>query len=146
VDTASPEPAGREARFGCAVCGEVSGRVRFVTPADAVSDTSGPALQALAELDVLERPEHQAAVVVETFYGVSCRPVSIERIQSVSQAITDADAAALYRIGYGYAPFHCPDCAASYCGAHWNWRSFEDDPYSGIEGDCPHGHFHVLAY
>jgi len=65
----------------------------------------------LAELDLLERPDHQAAVVVETFFGVTSLPVSIERVESVSEAITDADAAALYRIGYGYAPFHCPDCA-----------------------------------
>ncbi len=119
--------------------------MRFVTPADAVAEAS-PALQALTELDVLERPDDQAALVVHTFFGVASQAVSAERIGPVSHAIAEADAAALYRIAYSYAPFHCPDCAASYCGAHWNWRRFEDDPYSGVEGDCPSGHFHVLAY
>ncbi|WP_310766795.1 hypothetical protein [Mycobacterium sp. Z3061] len=137
--TASPE-------FRCAICGEVAGHVRWVTPADAVAETSDPALQALAELDVLERPADQAAVAVQTFFGTASVPVWPEWIEPVSRAIADADASALYRLGYSYAPFHCPDCALTYCGAHWNWRTFEDDPYTGIEGDCPRGHFHVLAY
>ncbi|OBJ87953.1 hypothetical protein A9W97_16330 [Mycobacterium gordonae] len=124
----------------------MAGRVRWVTPADAVAETSGAALQALAELDVLQRPADQAAVAVQTFFGTASVPVRAERIGPVSRAIADADASALYRLGYSYAPFHCPDCAASYCGAHWNWRTFEDDPYSGVEGDCPGGHFHLLAY
>ncbi|MDP7728030.1 MULTISPECIES: hypothetical protein [Mycobacterium] len=117
-----------------------------MTPADAVAETSDPALQALAELDVLERPADQAAVAVQTFFGTASVPVWPEWIEPVSRAIADADASALYRLGYSYAPFHCPDCTLTYCGAHWNWRTFEDDPYTGIEGDCPRGHFHVLAY
>ncbi len=139
MDTASPE-------FCCAICGEVAGRVGWVTPADAVDRTSSPGVQALAELDVLQRPDDQVAVIVQTFFGVTSSPVSTERMESVSRAIAARDASALYRIGYAYAPFHCPDCAASYCGVHWNWRAFDDDPYNGIEGDCPRGHFHVLAY
>lgn len=139
MDTASPE-------FRCAICGEVAGRVGFVTPADAVAGEAPSALQALTELDVLERPQGQAALVVQTFFGVTSLAVSAEQIEPVSRAIAEADASALYRAGYCYAPFHCPDCAASYCGAHWNWRNFDDDPYSGVEGDCPHGHFHVLVY
>lgn len=118
--------------------------MRFVTPADAVCGE--PGLQALTELDVWERPDDQAALVVQTFFGITSVAVSAERIGPVSQAIGEADAAALYRIAYSYAPFHCPDCGATYCGAHWNWRRFEDDPYCGVEGHCPGGHFHVLAY
>lgn len=137
--TASPE-------FRCAICGAVAGRVQFVTPADAVGESCGPALQAVAELDVLQRPDEQAAVLVQSFFGVTSSPVSAERIEAVSEAIAARDAGALYRIGYSYAPFHCPDCAASYCGEHWNWRTFDDEPYSGVEGDCPRRHFHVLAY
>ena len=124
----------------------MAGRVRFVTAADAVAETSASAERALAELDVLVRPGDQTAVLVETFFGVASRAVSKERIGPVSRAMADTDASALYRIGYSYAPFHCPDCAASYCGVHWNWRGFDDEPFSGVEGDCPRGHFHVLAY
>ncbi|SON63131.1 hypothetical protein MSIMFI_04661 [Mycobacterium simulans] len=111
-----------------------------------VPDPSSPALTALAELDAAVRPAGQAALVVETFFGVTSRPVSVERVDPVAEAIAGADASALYRIGYSYAPFCCPDCAASYCGDHWNWRTFEDDPHSGVEGDCLQGHFHVLGY
>lgn len=139
MDTASRE-------FSCAICGEVAGQVRWVTPADAVDESAPAALRALAELDVLERPDQQAALAVETFFGVASLAVPAERIGPVSRALAGTDASALYRIGYSYAPFYCPDCAASYCGAHWNWRQFDDDPYSGIEGDCPRGHFHILAY
>ncbi|WP_155769693.1 hypothetical protein [Mycobacterium asiaticum] len=117
-----------------------------MTPANAVDDTHGPAAQAVVELDVLHRPDDQAALLVQTFFGVSSHSVPPERLQWVSQALADTDAAALHAMTYSYAPFFCPECAASYCGAQWNWREFDDDPFSGIEGDCPHGHFHILSY
>ncbi|OBJ55397.1 hypothetical protein [Mycobacterium asiaticum] len=139
-------PAPEFAEFPCAVCGEPAGSVRFVTPADAVADDTRPALQALVELDVLERPGRQAALLVDTFFGATTHPVSGERVEWMGYAIADADAAALYRMGYAYAPFHCPDCPACYCGEHWDWREFDDDPFSGIEGNCPRGHFRVLSY
>ncbi|VAZ84081.1 hypothetical protein [Mycobacterium persicum] len=135
-----------EASFGCAVCGNVAGRVRLAGPAEPLGDKSRPALEALAGLDALVRPHGQARVVVQTFFGVATQPLSADRADAVAEAIAGANASALYRVGYAYAPFHCPDCAASYCGEHWNWREFDDDPFSGIEGDCPRGHFHVLAY
>ncbi|WP_136625853.1 hypothetical protein [Mycobacterium attenuatum] len=135
-----------EACFGCAICGNMAGRVRLGGPAEALGDHSRPALAALDQLDALVRPQGQARIVVESFFGVASQPVSADRVDAVAEAISGSDASALYRIGYAYAPFHCPDCAASYCGDHWNWREFDDDPYSGIEGDCPRGHFHVLAY
>ncbi|KZS76133.1 hypothetical protein A4G26_22120 [Mycobacterium kansasii] len=120
--------------------------MRLAGPAEPLGDNSRPALEALAELDALVRPQGQARVVVETFFGVASQPLSADRADAVAEAIAGADASALYRVGYAYAPFHCPDCAASYCGEHWNWREFDDDPFSGIEGDCPRGRFHVLPY
>jgi hypothetical protein len=128
------------------VCGAIAGRVQVATSGEPFTDGSRPALRALAELDAVARPERQAALVVDTFFGVAGQPVPSDRIGSVAEAIADNYASALYRISYSYAPFHCPDCAASYCGDHWNWRTFEDDPFSGVEGECPRGHFHVLAY
>jgi hypothetical protein len=71
----------------------------------------GRPLTALAELDAVARPQGQATLVVETFYGVSSQPVSPNRVGSVAEAIADNDASALYRLGYSYAPFHCPECA-----------------------------------
>ncbi|MCV7195204.1 hypothetical protein [Mycobacterium angelicum] len=110
------------------------------------TDSWSPGLAAVAELDGAIRPDGQAALVVQTFFGVTSRPVPADRVDGVAKALEGVDACALYQIGYSCAPFHCPDCAASYCGEHWSWRTFEDDPYSGVEGDCPLGHFHVLAY
>lgn len=144
MGTPSPEPG--EARFNCAACGGLAGRAKFLTPADAVAQDSAPILRALAELDVMERPEKQASLLVETFFGVGTHPVSNERTEWIAYAIADGDAAALYRMSYSYAPFHCPECAACYCGDHWDWREFEDDPFSGVEGRCLDGHFHVLSY
>lgn len=139
-------PNQAEARFGCAACGEIAGCVRLVSSVAPVGDRSPPALAALAELDAVARPQDQAALVVETFFGVAKQPVSPDRLNSVAAAIADDDASALYRIGYSYAPFYCPEREASCCGNHWRWRTFDDDPFSGIEGDCAQGHFHVLGY
>jgi hypothetical protein len=135
-----------EARFSCAVCGEAAGSVRLVKGTEPLGDSATAAGTALAELDALVRPVGRAALRVETFFGIGSWPVSADRIDVVAGAVAGADAAALYRIAYSYAPFHCPQCAVSYCGAHWNWRAFDDNAISGIEGDCPRGHFHVLAY
>ncbi|OBJ56186.1 hypothetical protein [Mycobacterium sp. 1423905.2] len=144
--TSVPEAVGHHARFQCASCGEAAGWIWLASPADAVSATGRPALQALAELDILERPEGQAALVVDTFFVLTSHPLSGDRIELAAQAISDADASALYRLSHSYAPFHCSECVASYCGSHWVWREFDDDPFKGIEGHCPRGHFHVLAY
>ncbi|MGB8502466.1 hypothetical protein [Mycobacterium sp.] len=85
------------------------------------------------------------ALVVDTFYRVESQPVPAQRVHQVTGAVAAADASALYAVAYSYAPFHCPDCPASYCGEHWAWRRFDGD-FSGIEGRCPDGHFHVLCY
>lgn len=135
-----------EARFVCAVCGEAAGLVRLLAGGELWTDRSKPAGEALAEIDRVVRPKDQAALVVETFYGVASQPVLAERLEPVARAIADADATALYAIAYSYAPFHCPECGGSYCGGHWNWHSFDDGDFSGIEGTCPQGHFHVLSY
>ncbi|MFZ0831670.1 MAG: hypothetical protein WAM92_01035 [Mycobacterium sp.] len=134
-----------EARFLCAVCGAVAGQVRLLRAGEPWTDCSRASLDALADADALIRPSDQAALV-DTFYGVAGQPVSDERLDRVADAVAAADVAALYGLGYTYAPFYCPDCAASYCGEHWRWRQFDDGDLSGIEGRCPSGHFHVLCY
>jgi hypothetical protein len=135
-----------EAEFACAVCREPAGRVRLLPTGEPLADRSSDALEALSELDQTMRPAETAAIVVEWFCGVDHLPISADLIDSVTAAVAAADATALYALAYSYAPFHCPDCAASYCGRHWSWRDFDDGTFSGVEGNCPRGHFHVLRY
>lgn len=120
--------------------------MRLLTSGERWTDRTTPARDALAEIDAVVRPADQAALVVDTFYGVGSRPVSAERFMAVATAVAAPDASALDALGYSYAPFHCPDCAASYCGRHWAPRRFDDGEFHGIEGHCPQGHFHVLQY
>jgi len=140
---------GLEASFRCSLCGEEAGRVRLYAPGEAIAAGDRPGSKAVAELDRVVRrirPAGQVSIVVETFYGVESHSVFPDRIESLSKAIRAADAAALYGITYAYAPFHCPDCGADYCGSHWSWERFEDEFHSGVSGQCPRGHFHVLMY
>jgi hypothetical protein len=135
-----------EASFHCAICGEVAGRVQMLAARESWSDRSRPNSDALAEIDRLLRPDDQAALVVDTFLDLESRPVLADRVDAVVSAISAADASALYALSYSFAPFSCPQCAASYCGRHWTWRRFDDGDFSGVEGTCPHGHFHVLQH
>ena len=136
----------REASFFCVVCDEPAGRVRLLAGSEPWTDRSRTSLDALSDIDAALRPADQAALVVDTFYGVDSQPVPAQRVHQVTGAVAAADASALYAVAYSYAPFHCPDCPASYCGEHWAWRRFDDCDFSGIEGRCPDGHFHVLCY
>jgi hypothetical protein len=62
---------------------------------------------------------------------------------AVREAI--ADAAALHALDPELAPFYCPECARSYCGAHWRREDvFEDGLHDAIRGRCPEGHERML--
>jgi hypothetical protein len=135
-----------EARFACAACGELAGRVRLLAGGEQWTDRSQRSLDALADIDAVLRPTDQAALVVDTFDGVESRPVPPDQLDAVASAIAAHDAPALYQLAYSYAPFCCPECASSYCGEHWTWRRFDDGEFRGIEGNCQRGHFHVLCY
>jgi hypothetical protein len=135
-----------EARFACAVCREPAGRIRLLPAGESLADRSTADLDALSDLDQTMRPADWAAIVVESFCGADHLPVAPERVIAVSDAVGRSDASALQAIAFSYAPFHCPDCAASYCSDHWSARRFDDGDITGIEGNCPQGHFHVLRY
>ena len=105
-----------EARFLCAVCGAIAGQVRLLRGGEPRPDRSRARADALADADALIRPADQAALVVDTFYGVASQPVSGERFGCVADAVAAADTAGLYALGYSYAPFHCPDCGRHRCG------------------------------
>jgi hypothetical protein len=56
-----------------------------------------------------------------------------------------ADAAALHALDPELAPFYCPECERSYCGAHWRREDvFEDGLHDSIRGTCPEGHERML--
>jgi hypothetical protein len=56
-----------------------------------------------------------------------------------------ADAAALYALDPELAPFYCPECERSYCGAHWLREDiFDGDFHDSIRGTCPEGHERML--
>jgi hypothetical protein len=56
-----------------------------------------------------------------------------------------ADAAALHALDPELAPFYCPECERSYCGAHWRREDvFEDGFHDSIRGACPSGHERML--
>jgi hypothetical protein len=56
-----------------------------------------------------------------------------------------ADAAALHALDPELAPFYCPACERSYCGAHWRREDvFEGDFHDSIRGTCPDGHERML--
>jgi hypothetical protein len=55
------------------------------------------------------------------------------------------NAAALFALDFELAPFYCPQCDRSYCGAHWNTTDvFEGDVHNSIRGTCPNGHERLL--
>jgi hypothetical protein len=70
---------------------------------------------------------------------------------TLTQAVTAdvraaiASAAALHALDPELAPFYCPDCERTYCGAHWRREDvFEDGFHEGIRGTCPEGHERLL--
>jgi hypothetical protein len=80
----------------------------------------------------------------EAFTGVLTQ--SVEPYGALRDAIAAGDAAAVHAIDRELAPWWCPDCAASYCGAHWaRWDVFDDEGFHDcIRGRCPHGHERLL--
>lgn len=96
-----------EARFYCAVCGELAGRVALLGGGEPWTDRSRPDLEALGEIDRLLRPNDGAALVVDTAFGLDSQPVLPDHVNGVAAAVAAADASALYAISFRYAPFHC---------------------------------------
>lgn len=67
---------------------------------------------------------------------------------TIVSALATQDANALYRFNFEMAPFYCPDCDATYCGAHWiRWGEFDPEApmfHDCIRGRCPEGHERML--
>ena len=88
--------------------------------------------------------------------GVEAGPLSVtiggqvvdHALPAILAALETRDPAALYAADLEFAPFWCPDCAASYCGRHWQvWPEFDpEDPgwFEEQRGICPRGHERML--
>ena len=77
----------------------------------------------------------------ETFTGVLTQPAS----DAARLASASGDAGEVHALDPELAPWWCPDCAASYCGAHWQrWDVFDGDLHDSIRGRCPRGHERLL--
>lgn len=65
---------------------------------------------------------------------------------AILEALTAMDAAKLYDLDPGYAPFFCDACRACYCYRHWNARPrYEEDGwYDDTVGTCPSGHDAII--
>jgi hypothetical protein len=112
------------ATFSCAVCGEEAGAMQ---------------LRGSAARAELRRT---------AFTGTLTGPVAAAAYQGLRDALDGADAGRVFELDPEYAPFYCPRCRASYCGAHWDrWDVFDDDMpewHDSIRGRCPRGHERML--
>jgi hypothetical protein len=115
----APGPA-VSARYDCDECSAVAGTVELVV-------SQGPA--------ELRR---------ETFTSAPDQPVPKGSFLRLHDVLAGGDAAALYAADPDYAPFFCPDCRASYCGAHWERPDAVDGWDALVRGRCPRGHERVL--
>lgn len=109
-----------DASFACALCGTEAGSIR------------------LLGRDVRR----------EAFTSVPTQQLSVEAAERLHDALDAVDAGAVFAVDAELAPFYCPECAATYCGEHWNRIDiFDDDPpswHDSIRGRCPLGHERML--
>jgi hypothetical protein len=64
---------------------------------------------------------------------------------TVLDALSRRSAAALYALDHELAPFWCPACSTTYCGAHWDsWDVWDEGFFDQTRGRCPRGHERML--
>ncbi len=125
--------------FTCAVCGANAGRLTVLAPGEILADPAdllefrpSPAI-----LDLANREPNQARLVQHTPWVEQTFEVTPEALAAVAAG----DASVLYGIEHEMVPFWCPDCAASYCAAHWKtWDVMDDLFFDERRGLCPNGH------
>jgi hypothetical protein len=121
------------AEFPCAECGRLAARVALLVDQPTAVTGSGAAQWLIAE---------------SGFFGDWWNEVSTPWAEVAAAAIDRADASALYAIDPLWAPFYCPECAATFCNQHWQMRLVFDDEwpdwYDYTDGTCPHGHTRMV--
>jgi hypothetical protein len=111
--------AAQRVEFGCSLCDAVAGTVWL---------------------------QSKAQVARASFTSRLWLQVQRDQLRPLRAALRDRDARALFAVDRELAPFWCPQCEASYCGAHWvRWSVFDDDGWhDSIRGRCPHAHERML--
>jgi hypothetical protein len=139
--TSSKRPAATRARFVCSICGAMAGFVEIRRAGARIGVEAG------IEQTIYE-PE-ASLIQVASPAGTDVSPASLwaKKFDAIVDGVRNSDAAALYHLSYVLAPFYCPDCDRIYCDRHWDLQHYDDEKmgFSGIEGTCPNGHFHVLS-
>lgn len=97
----------------------------------------------------LTQTEEGHQIVRDSFTSKLTSRIAPSDLADVIEAIKHGSAKDLYRCDLEYAPFYCPSCDASYCGAHWGRRDvFDNDGgfvwHDSIRGRCPEGHERML--
>jgi hypothetical protein len=120
-DAAASVPIAKH-EFSCSVCGESAGIIELLGST------------------------HDARIVRRSFTSLMTVVVEPSTYDRLCSAIGRGDAAALFQFDLELAPFYCPQCDASFCGAHWRrWDIFDDDGWhDSIRGACPAGHERML--
>jgi hypothetical protein len=111
--------AARRVEFACSLCEKVAGTVWL---------------------------ESDAQVARASFTSRLWLQIKPGRLRVLRAALRDRDVRALFAAEAELAPFWCPVCDASYCGAHWTrWSVFDYDGWhDSIRGRCPQGHERML--
>ena len=111
-----------EVSFSCAECGAVAGVVRLRT------SELGVCLEVSSFTSELKVPARELSR-------------SIEQLQCAMRS-----AQSLYELDFELAPYYCPTCELTFCGAHWRTRDVfdEDGFHDSIRGVCARGHERML--
>ena len=142
VNPYRPVVAGRpiDLDIRCATCGALAMHLRTTEPGDPMwtpSEASGddPLVTASGVGVLVEAGGHRLWLATGDMDG---------RSEAVRAAMLAPAVPALHRLDDELVPFYCPECATSYCEAHWEtWSVFDaDDPawFDELRGRCPVGH------
>ena len=89
---------------------------------------------------------NDSEVVRDSFTSRLTARIPAPAFEPLRQLIVKGDAEGLWSMDLEFAPFFCPVCRATFCGAHWKrWDVFDEDGWhDSIRGACPEGHERML--
>lgn len=125
-DALAASPAVAEARFACAVHGTEAGAVRLHG-----SDGAG------------------WMAIVESFVCGQRERIGTAGARALRDALGRGDVGRIHALDPEWAPFYCPRCEKSYCGACWRTSLVFDPEWPAWleeqRGVCPAGHDRMLS-
>jgi hypothetical protein len=115
------------AEFYCALCQNLAGTVELLPAGHADSLGKG------------------STILLKDFIGTEKVVLSSQQSAAIHAALTQTDAAALYKVEKLFAPFYCPTCACVYCRKHWAViPEYDGDFFDCSYGWCPEGHKRLI--